>query len=287
MFVRAGMQELVWDSLPEIASNHIIVVPAHRNTLPELMWALSSVTDDPNEPVLFKSVDHFILNEEVFATSLQKCLDAWHAHAPALTLICTPFETFNSNDGYCIADNSGTMLRFLEKPSREEFDEMVRDHQAFRFPFIFVVSQQTCLDVLSDTPEPWADQARQVLLARDDAAREQAFLPMGKMDLRGIWMMQTNRMRVLPIDYEFMDIGRFEELYQLNTKDADGNVIRGKVILGMACRGSMIINQTDSPLVVMSAEDAVIIQTDEGSFAAPFRDAAKIGDVYKQHINPH
>ena len=287
IMVRAGMEDLARDSLPDITDKHIIVAPElHRNALPDVMWALNAVTDDPNEPILFKSVDHYIRNEADFGASLQACMDKWRSREPAFTLLAIRFATFNSNDGYCIADNSGSVLRFLEKPSQEEFESAAATHQAFRFPFIFITTQQTCLDVLSESSEEWADQAAQLLRA-DEASRELLRAAMPSMDMRKILMMPGQRLRVLPLDYDFIDVGRFEELYQLNEKDEHGNAIQGEVVLGTACQNSLIINQTDAPLVVMSADGLVIVQTSEGSLVTPFADAARIGDIYKDQIHPH
>lgn len=287
VFVRAGMEDLVRDSLPDIATDHILVTPKHRNTLPEVMWALRAVTDDPTEPVLFKSVDHFIKSEDTFATSLQWCMHQWLSREPAVTILGIPYTEFNSNDGYMIADNTGVIRQFLEKPDREVFEAALVSGQAFRNPFIFIMSQQACLSVLADSQEEWAAQARRVLQSADLAEREQAFLAMSTMDMRGVWMTPSEHLQVLPLDYGFIDVGRFEELYQLNHKDTNGNVVRGNVILGTLCQNSLIINQMDEPLVVMSANGAVIVQTPEGSLATPFEDAAKIGDIFKQHIHPH
>jgi mannose-1-phosphate guanylyltransferase len=53
VLVLEGMQPLVREELPDIADDHVLVVPERRNTLPHTLWALTQITDSPDEPVLF------------------------------------------------------------------------------------------------------------------------------------------------------------------------------------------------------------------------------------------
>ncbi len=284
VLVLAGMEELVRAELPNLSDSHIICVPERRNTLPHTLWALTAITNDPNEPVLFKPVDQYTLNDSAFTRSLKQTIEQYDSKKALFTLLCPDYAAFNSNDGYCIADSSGRVLKFLEKPARAALEGAAKAHQIYRSPMIYITSTTAFLDVLSSLEEPWAHQCRRLLLSTS-SSRQQLFLDLPFLDISSTIFQHSNQLRLSVIDYQFIDVGRFEEIYQLNDKDSHGNVTIGDVIFGNDCHGNLVINQHPAPLVVMSAYDSVIVQTAAGSLVSPLKDAGKIGEVYKQQIH--
>jgi mannose-1-phosphate guanylyltransferase len=282
------MQELIQAELPNIDSHNIIVVPERRNTFPHTLWALNSIADTPDEPVLFKSVDHFIVNPDSFSASLTQNIKHYEAtNTHAFTLLCTAYKSYDRNDGYCVADMSGKILKFLEKPTEAELKAIVGDNRIYRSPFIYITSKRAFLDVLGELEEPWVDQARQVITSPDAAMRKQAFLALPVLDISNTIFQKSHLLQVSEIEYDYIDVGQFSEIYAMNNKDDQGNVINGNVIVGTECRNCLIINKLPLPLVVMSLTDTVIVQTDAGSLVSPFKDASKIGDIYKNQIHGH
>lgn len=279
-----GMQNLIREELPEIKDDHIILVPERRNTLPHTLWALNSITNDPHEPVLFKSVDHFVHNPEAFIKSLKNALSNYGNKQPALELLCSDYGAFNTNDGYCIVDSSNRLLRFMEKPSQADLEAAAGNHKVYRSSMTFIASIRAFQEILGGFDEAWVDAAKQ-LLASNSTSRAKLFLELPFMDISTTIFQKSDQLRVDTIDYSFTDVGRFEELYQLNDKDQQGNVVIGPVILGTVCKNSLIINETDKPLVVMSVTDSVVVQTEAGSLVSPFKDAVKIGEIYKSQIH--
>ena len=107
------------------------------------------------------------------------------------------------------------------------------------------------------------------------------------IDISSAIFQQSQSMRVIEVQYEFIDVGRFEEIYELNDKDVNGNVIIGDVILESGCNHNLIINKTTTPLVIINKQNTVIVQTNEGGLVSSFTDSFKIGVIYKTQIHGH
>jgi mannose-1-phosphate guanylyltransferase len=278
-----GMQELIQTELPDLDPSKIIVVPERRNTLPHTLWALAAITDSADEPVLFKSVDHFIVNPEAFSTSLAQAIAQYDVSKHRFTLLCTAYKTYDRNDGYCIADASGKIREFLEKPSEATPTALGNKAAMYRSPLIYITSKRAFLDVLDELETSWSNGAKQ-LITSGAPERQELFLDLPFLDISSAIFQASRQLWVREIAYDYIDVGQFTEIYALNNKDAQGNVINGNVILGTECRNCLIINKLPLPLVIMSLTDTVIVQTAAGSLVSPFKDASQVGDIYKKRI---
>lgn len=278
-----GLEAHITAILPGIDPEHIILVPARRNTLPHTVWALRSMGLQDDEPILFKSVDHYLRNPDDFVQSLRLALESYDQTKPVFKLLCTKYESYNSNDGYCIVDQKGSIRKFLEKPSRQALEAAADGQTIFRSPFMYMTSKHVFDAVLQPLSESWAKQAL-ALLHASESEQKQLFLAMPMIDISSTVFQTSDQLTAGVIDYDYIDIGRFEEVYELNDKDEKGNVIIGDIILGTDCQRCLILNETDRPMVVMSQQDMVIVQSAAGTFVSPFTDAAKIGDIYKTKI---
>jgi mannose-1-phosphate guanylyltransferase len=281
-----GMQELIKAAIPAIDEKRILLVPERRNTLPHTLWAVAKIAESGDEPVLFKSGDRFILNEEAFVASLQNVQAHYENDTRfTITLLCTKYQTYNSNDGYCVVDDAGRVAKFLEKPAQADLEQLAAGKTIYRSPFVFIATKNALIRELDAATEDWAPIAKEVLQG-NAAASKKAFLAMPFIDISSTLFQASQTMRVMEIRYEFVDVGRFEEVYELNNKDACGNVVLGSTILEKS-RGNLVINETGRPLVVIGKENTIIVQTPAGSLVSSFADAPLVGEIYKKRILKH
>jgi mannose-1-phosphate guanylyltransferase len=281
----SGMTDLILEQIPELNPGNIVLVPERRNTLPHTLWTIAQITDNPDEPVLFRSVDHYLPHPEAFLKSLKDVLDNYQATSD-VTLLCPRFDKFNSNDGYAITDDQARITKFIEKPTEQEVSDLAQGRTVYRSPFIYIASENSMLSNLRALNEDWA-AAAQGILNKELSARKKAFLDMPFVDLSSAIFQRAKHLRVAEITYEFIDVGLFKELYRLNTKDANGNVIIGRAIITEDCRDNLVINTTDRPMVIINKQDTVIVQTNDGSLVSTFADAARVGEIYKNQIHKH
>jgi len=163
------------------------------------------------------------------------------------------------------------------------FDELQKKAHVYRNPLIFMGNKDAFLRTLRNIQTPWARVGEQLLLAADDNERRRIFPEVPIQDLAPLFETSKDLMADV-IEYEFLDVGKYDALYELNEKDKNGNVVIGKAIVDDDCRGNFIVNQLSEPLVVLGTQDSVVVQTANGSLAAPLAKANSIGDIYKQQI---
>jgi len=281
-----GMEALILEELPTLNPKNIVLVPERRNTLPHTLWALAEITDSADEPVVFKSADQFVLNPKEFNKTFRQGIKDYAAKPAALTLLCTEYKGFNSNDGYCLADDTGLIQSFLEKPTKGTLDAHRKGLHVYRSPLIYIATRNTMSAALDEIPADWVEDAKKILTG-GDAPRQNLFLGLPFMDVSSAVFQESKTMRAIVIQYEYIDVGRFEEIYELNDKDAHGNVVLGDVIFGTECRNNLIINRTERPLVVIDRDNTVIVHTADGSLVSSFTHASMIGEIYKSQIHQH
>jgi mannose-1-phosphate guanylyltransferase len=280
-----GLEQHVYAELPAIAENHVILVPERRNTLPHTLWALNILgAEDAEEPILFKSVDHFVVDPHKFLDSLSSSLpDLSKRPLRELTLLCVKADTYSSNCGYAVVDEHMCIVQFKEKPSEEAFRLLQQQGVMYSSPFIYACSKATMSGILMQNKTPLTVQAAR-LLGAAASERQEAFAVMPFVDISHALFQLAIDMRARAIEYDFVDVGRYTTLYELGSKDEFGNVVQGNVVLGNGCRDNFIVNQTKLPLIVNALNKTVIVQADAGSVVAPIQDIDAVGELYKTKV---
>jgi mannose-1-phosphate guanylyltransferase/mannose-6-phosphate isomerase len=86
-------------------------------------------------------------------------------------------------------------------------------------------------------------------------------------------MEHTDRAAVVPADMGWSDVGSWNALWDVSSKDAEGNVVAGDVLLEDV-RGSYV-RGTGRLVAAVGIEDIVIVETDDVVFVAPRARAAE------------
>jgi mannose-1-phosphate guanylyltransferase len=282
-----GLEAAIVEQLPGLDAQHIVLNPIPKDTLPITLWVMNELGSDPTEPILFRSVDQFIEDDQegAFLSSLSDCIQRYDYKTPRITLLCTKYRSFHPGNGYVVADNAKNIITFVEKPTEEVVGELPKQGTLYRNPFMIIASKKAFLDVLEDLDYPWSRMGRQLLSAtRQD--REQLFLDMELLSIDYTIFETSHQLKMDEIDYDFLDVGTYRALYELNEKDISGNVVIGQVIVGKNCRNNFICNQNTQPLVVDSINDSVVAQTPAGSLVISMENADRIKEIHKKQLQP-
>jgi mannose-1-phosphate guanylyltransferase len=287
LYVQAprSLKGAVKEQLPTLNDRHIILNPIPKDTLPITLWVVNELGSDPNEPILLRCVDQFIDEEnlDAFLLSLKACIKHYSHKKPTLTLLCSKYHTFDPGYGYAVADDSNNIITFIEKPTRESLQNLTALGAVYRNPHMIITSKNALLSVLEKLDYPWAHTSIELLKATEEK-REQLFLKMEHLSISDTVFQASQELKMDVIDYDFLDVGTYRALYELNEKDSDGNVIIGQVVIGKDCRNNFIVNQNATPLVVSATHDFVLAQTPIGSLAISMKDADDIKEIYKQRL---
>ena len=276
-----GLEHFVLEQIPGISADYILSVPARRNTLPHTLWALNILAD---EPVLFRSVDHFLPDPTAFVASLKSCIERYEAGASDFTLLCTENSPYSANDGYALLSEPSNISQFIEKPIPAEYSALQAKGKLLRSPFIYIATNKSAAQILGGLDYDWARLGIQ-LLGSDADNKKQLFLDMPVMDISTSVFQESQNLKADVIDYEFVDVGTYSALYALNEKDAAGNVLIGDIITGTDCFDNFIVNQTSNPVVVQGISSSIVILTNQGNLVSSFSTVDAVGEIYKQNIH--
>ncbi|MEK7153771.1 MAG: sugar phosphate nucleotidyltransferase [Patescibacteria group bacterium] len=281
-----GHEPLVAEQLPELEADHVFTVPERRNTLPHTIYALNMLFHSrgapDDQPVLFCSVDHFIIDAPAFTTSLRTCLKAL-ANTKEVTLLCNHSKTYDSNAGYVGISHAGRLRAYIEKPDKEAWEEFCGKGQTCKDTAMMVTSRYALRQTLLGLDTTFAQQAQGVL-ASTRQQLDKAFLALPFMDIREGCLSLSPDVDVAFVEGDFIDVGRFASLYQINPKDKNNNVTMGHVVLHEEAKGNFIVNRHPQPLVVIHTSDSVIVAGTDGTVVAPMSDINAIGEIYKTQL---
>jgi mannose-1-phosphate guanylyltransferase len=75
--------------------------------------------------------------------------------------------------------------------------------------------------------------------------------------------VDPKKVRILKSDLGWSDIGNFETIWEVQEKDAQSNVKRGKVA-SLDTENSLIYNDTDKKMAVIGLKNIVVVNTKDG-----------------------
>ncbi len=251
---------------------HLLIEPAARDSAPAMAAAaLAWAGQDPDAVLVFVSADHHIPDAEAFRASI---LEAAAAARDGLIVTLGVAPTHASTAyGYIQPRQVGPGIqrikRFVEKPVARRARDFVARGYLWNSGN-FVVSARTLLEELA----LWAPEVlTSAQTAFDTAARAggegqthylgPAFLGAPKISIDHAVMEKTARAAVLPVAFDWSDLGAWDAIWAASTRDAAGNVGAPGALLRNAAN-VLIRAEPGKRVAVVGAHDlAVVVEGDD------------------------
>ena len=93
-------------------------------------------------------------------------------------------------------------------------------------------------------------------------------------------MEKSERVAVIPVDFGWSDIGSWDSMDKLFSKDAFGNMVKGSAEVIDSERN--VIWSTDKPIVLIGVEDLVIVEGKGAILVCPRNRAQNVSMVVKK-----
>jgi mannose-1-phosphate guanylyltransferase/mannose-6-phosphate isomerase len=255
---------------------NVLGEPEGRNSAAAILWgALRIAAVRPDALIVVVWSDHLIRNEPVFETDVARALKA--AESGHLIAIGVKPNRPETSFGYIEAGEefgAGVfeVRRFVEKPARKAAEEYLAQGNYSWNAGMFVFPAATLLAEFrihapaflasferhfsaSASPEALSDPLRLAAVYRD--------LPDASID--HLLLEKTRRLRVIPCELDWCDLGSWDVVYANAVKDQSGNAVAGNV-LNLDTRDSMIrgghrliATIGARNLIVVDTEDALLI----------------------------
>ncbi|HEY9447987.1 MAG TPA: mannose-1-phosphate guanylyltransferase/mannose-6-phosphate isomerase, partial [Burkholderiales bacterium] len=224
----------------EITPHTLFLEPVARNTAPALAaaaWRI--VNESPDGIMLVLPSDHYIPDGDAFRRSVSAAVTA-ASRGYLVTFGIQPrwaetgYGYIEKGEPLCDGGPCHAVTAFLEKPNEEHAMRFVAAGTHYWNSGMFLFGARKYLDELERLQPLMVKACRSAV---DGAQRDMDFMRLAaeafalspSISIDYAVLEHTAAAAVLPVDYEWTDLGSWKALWDTGAKDAAGNVMRGDV----------------------------------------------------------
>ena len=271
----------------------IVLEPVGRNTAPALTLAALVALQAGEDPVLVvMPADHVIAGVEAFRAAVTH--GASHAEAGKVVTFGIKPTFPETGYGYIRAgkslegqDGGREIKAFTEKPDSATARSYVASGEHLWNSGIFVLRASVWLNQLQARRPEMVQACRAAFEARKPdrdflCIDKDAFAgcPADSIDYAVMEKLPEGLGVVIPLDAGWSDVGAWDALWHLGTRNADNNVLQGDVVT-VGTRDTFAISQSRL-LALVGLEDVVVIETPDAVLVAHMDNMQQVKDVVAQ-----
>jgi mannose-1-phosphate guanylyltransferase len=263
--------------LPGIPKDQIVAEPAARNTAPAIGLAAHEILRrDPEGLMVVLPSDHIITRPAAFGRTLRAACQwaATEGRSVILGLKPTRPDTGygyirkGARAGRAAGQEIHTVERFTEKPPLETARRYLASGRYLWNGGMFIWRASTLVANLERARPAMARGLARIAKAggvRATPALRRIFPRLEKISIDYALVESVSDLYVVAADIGWSDVGSWAVVYELQGKDADGNV-RPRASVALDSRGNMIVSPKKfvvtvgvNGLVIVETEDALLV----------------------------
>ena len=264
----------------------LVLEPMRRDSAPAIAAGVAALlrSHPPDTVAVVLPCDHLIPDEAHFARALHEGVRlAALGHLVTFgirpTFASTEFGYIQRGGAIAAHDNAFVVAKFHEKPKSALAEQYLAQGGFDWNSGIFAFGIGTfAAEAERHMPAVWSaaqgaagggeSTGRRLLL---DAA---AFAQAPKISIDYALFERSDRVGVVPVDFEWSDVGNWGAVHTALERDAEGNASVGAVTL-QDCRGNLVIGE-GADVMVLGVSDLVVVASPHGTFVAPRARAAEV-----------
>jgi mannose-1-phosphate guanylyltransferase/mannose-6-phosphate isomerase len=256
----------------------IIVEPEGRNTAPAtIVAALDAVSKHEDPFLLVMPADHLIRGNHQFAEAVRKGL-APASEGSLVTFGVKP-ERPETGYGYIEKGKGYSVSRFVEKPDQPTAQAYLESGDFFWNSGIFLFKVHRLLDLAERLVPDMLAACRSAL---EGSRAEQGFIYLDEEgfarcssdSLDYAIMERADNLAMIPVDFDWSDVGSWRTLHQILPKNGGGNVLQGDVIAEDTSRSLV---WADSRLVAtLGIDNLLVVETPDAVLVAPLERSQEV-----------
>ena len=273
----------------DIKNPTILLEPIGRNTAPAIAAAaLQSIKDTNDAVLLVLSADHVIQDVEAF----HQAINIASNQARSGKLVTFGIVPTDANTGYGYiksskdnVDGAYKVEEFVEKPDLQTAQSYLEQGNYLWNSGMFMFKIDTFISELT-THSP--DIVKSVNNAINNAEQDLDFIRLDKQAFESspsdsidyALMEKSDNVVVVPLDAQWNDIGDWSALYDIGTKDNNGNVIQGDVFTEETT--NTYINANHHMVATIGVQDLVMIDTSNATLISTKDKAQEVKKIVEQ-----
>jgi mannose-1-phosphate guanylyltransferase / mannose-6-phosphate isomerase len=275
----------------EISPQAIVLEPVGRNTAPAAcIAALMVAENDPGAVMLLMPADHIVRNTTAFLQAVESAVAAAR-QKHLVTFGLTP-DSPETGYGYirrgAAVSGLGTCFavdRFVEKPDEPTAAAYVASGEycwnsgmfAFEAGIFLAELERLEPELLMHCREALAKGKKDLDFFRLDGS---AFAKAKSISVDYAVMERTDKAVIVPVEMGWSDVGSWESLWNVTTRDELGNAIKGD-ILHSAARNCYL--RSEGPLVAaVGVEDLIVVATQDAVLVTHKRTSQDVKRIVEQ-----
>jgi mannose-1-phosphate guanylyltransferase/mannose-6-phosphate isomerase len=272
------------------ANATIILEPQRRDSAAAVAAAAEfAIRSDRDAILLVVAADHLIPDTEAFAAACGAALPA--AVAGSIVTFGVKPSHPASSYGYIRAKPRGNgsvvcaVEAFVEKPDEATAARYVDDGYLWNSGN-FMFRADVMLGELARFAPAIRNAAKGAvdnMIGDLDFVRlaEAPFLEAPKLSIDYAVMERTALAAVLPVDFRWSDIGSWNAVWDVQTRDAAGNAIEGEAEV-IDTTNSLIRSEVGVLTTVIGLDDIVVVATADAVLVMPKREAERVKDLVER-----
>jgi mannose-1-phosphate guanylyltransferase/mannose-6-phosphate isomerase len=275
VLTETGQREIIKKVLPELDSAHLILEPSARGTTSAFgLAALTLQETHPDAVMLVLPADHVVSGSSGISKAVRAAVRAATTADTLVTVGLKP-KFPSTGLGYVHAPGpitSGALRvkRFTEKPDLATATRFIKAGGYYWNLAWFSWRLDVFIGELGLHAPRHLAGLRKVMAARAAGDEETAAaiykrLPIEVID-RSV-MEKTDRLLLIPGDFEWADIGNWAELRDRVRADVNGNSVEGQSVL-VDTTGSLILGSRRL-VAAIGLEDMIIVDTEDALLVCP------------------
>jgi mannose-1-phosphate guanylyltransferase/mannose-6-phosphate isomerase len=270
----------------DIQNPTILLEPVGRNTVPAIAAAaLQSLRDSGDSTLLVLSADHVIQDVDAFHEAINIASQQVQS-GKLVTFGIVPTDA-NTGYGYIKSSKESSngahkVEEFVEKPDLKTAEVYLEQGSYLWNSGIFMFQAHTFIDELTThSPNIVTSVNNAVNHAVQDLdfirLEKQAFESSPSDSIDCALMEKSDNVVVVPLDAQWNDIGAWPALYDIGTKNSQGNVIKGDVITQGVT--NTYINADHHMVAAIGVDNLIIIDTPDATFIATQDKAQEVKSI--------
>ena len=229
--------KLVKKDFPNIAEDNLLLEPVSRNTAPAIVWAASVIKErDEDAVMVVLPTDQYITDEKNFLDPIRRGIDFAKDNPSAIVVLGVQPRYPSTHFGYIrvagcglrvTGDGVSKVQKFVEKPDRKTAEEYLRNGNYLWNTGAFIFKTKTMLNSVHKlAPKVYdaivnAGSIRKAYKEAPDISIDYAVIE----KFRNIYCMRA--------DYEWHDLGGFESLIKILTREEREFKLRGGKVVAI------------------------------------------------------
>ena len=272
---------LALDQLDELdeKNNQYLLEPVGRNTAPAI--ALSCMQLDPNEIVLVTPSDHLIKNE----TEYNKVISQAKELAKENCLVTFGIKPTFPETGFGYIESDGSTVKaFHEKPDVDTATSYVEAGNFYWNSGMFCFKAGVFLEELKKYSPSIYESSKTAF----DNANKESIIRINHDDMMNInedsidyaVMEKSSKVKVIPADINWSDVGSFDALYEELPKDENQNTVNENHV-SIDSKNNLIYGN-ERKIATVDVEDLIVVDTGDALLISKKGSSQKVKKVVSQ-----